>query len=399
MMRAADTAAHEADTGAAHSPGSNERDAILGPFLAEFWRLPIPAQGATPAGWSEAEAALDPMVCGACHPVQHAEWSSSFHAGAYSPGFSGQLFEGSLSRPGKLRFCQTCHAPLAEQQPVLASGEPEPDFDPKLRAQGIVCASCHVRAHQHIGPTRRPELPAKAKALPHGGFVESTAFEEARFCATCHQFFDEVGPSGKPVQNTFVEWRESPQASQGRTCQSCHMPDRAHSWRGIHDPEMVRSGVDVELVSADLSGDRLEAVLVLTNRDVGHAFPTYVTPRVFLAVWQSDASDAELAGTRVELTIGREIDYSTRPPGDRFDTRVMPGASVELDYSNPRHPEAVLLHSEVRVDPGHHYRRVYQRLLRSLEDPRAREQISLALQREDDTPYVLAQDRRALPAR
>src|SRR5439155_14402052 len=27
---------------------------------------------------------------------------------------------------------------------------------------------------------------------------------------------------------------------------SCHMPDRRHLWRGVHHPEMVRSGVTID---------------------------------------------------------------------------------------------------------------------------------------------------------
>ena len=40
--------------------GDSERAEILGPFLADFWRLPVPAQGDPPEGFSAAEAALDP---------------------------------------------------------------------------------------------------------------------------------------------------------------------------------------------------------------------------------------------------------------------------------------------------------------------------------------------------
>ncbi|MES9944225.1 MAG: hypothetical protein ABW080_04625 [Candidatus Thiodiazotropha sp.] len=32
---------------------------------------------------------------------------------------------------------------------------------------------------------------------------------------------------------------------RGQTCQSCHMPDRAHLFHGIHDPDMVRLGLAI----------------------------------------------------------------------------------------------------------------------------------------------------------
>ncbi|MDX1649962.1 MAG: multiheme c-type cytochrome, partial [Myxococcota bacterium] len=127
--------------------GGLDREAVLGPFLAAHWRLPVAAQGPPPEGFSALEADLAPEACGSCHPQQLDPWRTSLHAAAYSPGFSGQLLEGPLSAPAALRSCQTCHAPLEEQQPVTAAGEPAPAdrYDPELREAGIVCASCHVR--------------------------------------------------------------------------------------------------------------------------------------------------------------------------------------------------------------------------------------------------------------
>ncbi len=118
------------------------------------------------------------------------------------------------------------------------------------------------------------------------------------------------------------------------------MPDRAHLWRGIHDREMVRRAVGIALAPLEDPDRGLPLSLVLANVDVGHAFPTYVTPRVFLSVWQVDAQGAELEGTRIEAVIGREVDFSTSPWREVFDTRVMPGESVRLDYREPRHEEA-----------------------------------------------------------
>jgi hypothetical protein len=385
--------------GMAAEPGGSARAAVLGPFLAGFWQLPVPPQGPAPAGFAEAEASLDPAVCGACHAVQHREWGTSLHAGAWSPGFAGQLLEGALSAPAALRECQTCHAPLAEQQPVLASGEPQPGFDAALRRQGIVCAACHVRAHRRFGPPRRPELPPMAEVLPHAGFEARAEFTEARFCATCHQFFETAGPAGKPVQNTFAEWQASSHAAQGRTCQSCHMPDRAHTWRGIHDAPTVRAAIAVELTEVGEEDGFLRAVLSVANHGVGHAFPTYVTPRVFAAVWQVDAAGAELAGTRSEGVIGRDIDFAASPPRERFDTRVMPGRSFALDYRHARDPRAAAVRARVTVDPGHHYRSVYRGLHGNLAHPEARALVREALRRTEAVAYVLAEAERAVPPR
>ncbi|MEN8162036.1 MAG: multiheme c-type cytochrome, partial [Myxococcota bacterium] len=225
----------------------NGREALLGPFLAAHWRLPIAPQGEAPPDWPALERSLASADCGSCHPKQLAEWRGTLHAKAYSPGFAGQLLEGALAAPASLRGCQTCHAPLAEQQPVTASGAPNPSHAPALRDEGIVCAACHVREQRRFGPPRRAELPPLVGPLPHGGFEARSEYQESRFCAECHQFFDDEGVAGKPIQNTYVEWQQSPAAAEGKSCQGCHMPDRAHLWRGIHDPEMVRSGTETTL--------------------------------------------------------------------------------------------------------------------------------------------------------
>lgn len=379
--------------------GAIDRRAILGEFLADHWTLPIPAQGPAPSEWSALESSLSARDCGACHPEQHARWSTSLHARAYSPGFSGQLIEGALADPEQIRHCQTCHAPLSEQQPFDAAGAPNPQHRPELRHQGIVCASCHVRAHRRYGPPRRADAILPEGPAPHGGFEARIEFTESRFCAECHQFFDDPGIEGKPIQNTYTEWLHSPAATEGRPCQSCHMPDRAHEWRGIHDREMVRSGVDVALQVHGVDASSLRARLVVRNRDVGHAFPTYVTPRVFVELWQEDAKGRAIEGTSEEGVIGREIDFASTPWAERFDTRVLPGQSFVLEYEQPRRSAAVAIAGRVRVDPSFHYRGVFQDLLRSLSDPTARTQIERARQLTRDTIYVLTHVRHDLDPR
>jgi hypothetical protein len=159
---------------------------------------------------------------------------------------------------------------------------------------------------------------------------------------------------------------------------------------------MVRSAVAVDLVTIALDGDEVTAALVLANRDVGHAFPTYVTPRVFLAVWQIDRDGHELAGTRIEVAIGREVDFGASPWREVFDTRVAPGESVKLDYTADRSRGATAIVGRVTVDPDYHYRDVFESLLTTLEDPTARAQIDDALRRSTESTYTLTELRRPL---
>jgi nitrate/TMAO reductase-like tetraheme cytochrome c subunit len=372
------------------------RDAVLPDFLGEHWPpLPLPPQGPPPPEFTPAEASLDPQTCGACHPQQFADWKTSLHSAAYSPGLSGQLIEGALAHPAEVRNCLSCHAPLGEQQPYDAESKPESAFDPALQKQGIVCASCHVRAHQRYGPPRRGAPLPEAAVLPHGGFEARTEFQQSSFCAPCHQFFDDAGVAGKPLENTWAEWANSRYAREDRSCQSCHMPDRRHLWRGIHDPETVRAAVDVTLAGVVATGRAGWAELSITNREVGHRFPTYTTPRVFAELWQADAAGREIEGTRVGAVIAREIDFSTSPWSERFDTRVAPDETLVVPYELAPKPSAVTLIGRVTVDPDHHYRGVFASLLGELESEEARARMREAARAVADSAYVLAE--RTLP--
>ena len=217
---------------------------------------PSRRRATAPARFSPLERSLAPVSCGTCHPDQFRDWQSSVHAKSMGPGIAGQLAEMIKSEPATARSCFTCHAPLAEQAPLIRGGEglvPNPDLDTHLQSQGVVCASCHVRGHQRFGPPRRDGTVASRaprESLPHNGLTRTTAFLRSEFCASCHQFAPNgLALNGKLLENTFEEWRASPAARRGQQCQDCHMPDRRHLWRGIHDPEMVKSGVQIKLVT------------------------------------------------------------------------------------------------------------------------------------------------------
>ena len=141
------------------------------------------------------------------------------------------------------------------------------------------------------------------------------------------------------------------------------MPDRRHLWRGIHDPEMVKSGVTVELDLPTRSpGADLVATLVITSVRVGHLFPTYVTPRVVARLALVDDGDRVVPGSVEERFIGREVTLDlTR---ELSDTRLPPGGRLEIAYRRPVDDTARLrLRATVTVYPDHFYTGFFEALL------------------------------------
>lgn len=309
-------------------------------FLRSHWRSPLAPQGPPPARYSPAEASLNPEACGTCHPAQYADWRESTHAAATGPGIEGQLVEMVQSDPSSARGCLVCHGPLAEQAPLIVkdgAARANPDYDAALRAKGVPCAACHVRGHQRFGPPRRDGSlgsTAPRETLPHNGVTRTPAFLKAEFCAGCHQFPpDGFALNGKLLENTYDEWKASRFGREGVQCQDCHMPERRHRWRGIHDPDMVRAGLTITAQAGApryRPGDVAVVTLRVISTRVGHAFPTYVTPRVVLRGELLDETGLAIAGSGQEKVVGREVTLDLSR--EVFDTRLKPGESAVLEF-------------------------------------------------------------------
>jgi hypothetical protein len=343
----------------------------VGDFVKRHWTTPLAPQGPAPKGWNPLESSLAPADCGTCHPVQYADWRTSVHAAAMGPGVAGQLEEMAVTEPAAARECYVCHAPLAEQSPVTrtrAGVVPNPAFDVRLRPHGVVCAACHVRGHQRFGPPRRDGSLVSAtprQRLPHRGVTRTPAFLTSEFCRDCHQFKpDGFAVNGKLLQDTYAEWQASPFARQGVQCQDCHMPDRRHLWRGIHDPDMVRAGLEIALapdVQHVPPGGEFALTLDVRSARVGHAFPTYVTPRVILRGEILDGAGEPVPGTRREMVIAREVEVDLSR--EFSDTRLAPGQSARLRYAGRAEGPDRRLRLSVIVEPDAFYTRFFETLL------------------------------------
>lgn len=354
-------------------------------FLDRHWPDAIPPQGSAPAqpddpaqptGHSKLELSLAPTDCGVCHRRQFEDWRTSLHSHSMGPGVLGQMAQLVKNDPDTAQLCWRCHTPLVEQQELLRSTSSSgittwgqnPAFERTLFTQGLICAACHVRQQQRFGPPRKgtPRATGKfANGLPHNGFTATTAFTKSAFCSVCHQFkSDGYALNGKLLENTYQEWLASDYAARGVQCQDCHMPERRHLWRGIHDPDMVKKGLTFSIhvpPKTYRKGDTIEALITVANTGVGHYFPTYMVPKVYIRGRLTDRNGTVLANTALEAVIGREttLDLSA----ELYDTRIPPGESLSVTYVQQLPQDHLQLQVEISVEPDHFYARFFEAML------------------------------------
>lgn len=379
----------------------------LDDFFKAYWQRPIPLQGPAPSSFSDKEASLTPEACGSCHTRQYADWKESLHSKAMGPGPWGQIIDLTRNSPEEAIQCMTCHAPLSEQSPRVATAsngekgpyEKNPYFDSQLQLKGIACAACHVRQHQRFGPPKDEE--AIATKYPtnmpnHGGVQRTLYFEKAEFCRDCHQFDPENSAlvNGKPLQDTYREWQNSIWGRDGAACQDCHMPGRRHLWKGIHDKEWVKEGVriDAELKTAgSVPGNPVALSVGITNAAVGHKFPTYITPKIFIRTALLSNRGKVVPGTMQEKIIGWDVRFEGGEWKERFDTRIPPGEKVESIFRWAAPIEAKKIRAWVEVHPDHFYHNhFYPAYLQDNSiSAEGRRLIQKALEESGRTSYVL----------
>ena len=333
-----------------------------------FWHLPIAPQGVDP-DWASAEIfQLSPDRCGLCHPKQYAQWKTSLHAQAFGPGLAGQL---SAFDDETVDDCLDCHSPRSEQQARWR----EQGLQSLPTQHGVDCIACHMREQQRFGAR-------DISLTPHGAVKKNPLFGQSAFCSVCHQF-DETGLSvnGKPLENTWREWKQSRYAGQGVECQNCHMAEKNHRFKGIHDPQMTRQGLSIR---ATRSAEGV--VLTATNTGAGHALPTYVTPEIHLTLNSSSSR-------RAQHVIRRHMSWDEEQGWREIsDTRLLPDESVTLTLKMSQSETAEAM---VKVFPDADYHdRAYPLLLKLLDEdltPTEKQLLKKAQDSSGRSGYILYQ--------
>jgi nitrate/TMAO reductase-like tetraheme cytochrome c subunit len=213
-------------------------------------------------------------TCGTCHPRHFEEWSVSQHSYAQlSPVYMAfQNFVNAQVNGTNGDFCIRCHNQVGMnlgESPQISNLERHP-----TSREGITCVVCHRvdkaynKASGRIalvegdllqpvyGPSGNAELkrvlensgeyrvvtePDKPGRKIHAEVVKFTPISSSTFCGTCH---DVTLLNGFRLEEAFSEYRASPAAAKGITCQDCHMGKVQGIVSGYHEgPAAVIGGV------------------------------------------------------------------------------------------------------------------------------------------------------------
>ncbi|NQV46923.1 MAG: hypothetical protein HQ504_03995 [Rhodospirillaceae bacterium] len=313
---------------------------------------------------------LSAQECATCHQEIFDEWSTTIHSQAWTDPY----YQVDLAFDGSQQICLNCHIPLDRQQENLVLGfrdqdrsdpilKPNPDFDSDLQKEGVTCTACHLREGKILGTYGGDDSLHPIRKLNSGNEI----------CVGCHvvsgdqwDTFFRFPPCGTVAEITkgkgqSGEMTRAEVAQLG--CVECHMPvvtrpiadggqvraTRRHLWRGGHDPEMVKNGleIDVKETAPPASGKR-KFTLNITNTGAAHYLPTG-TPDRHLVVSMRVLDGAGNVLEEETNTLKRTIMW--RPfIIDLWDTRLPRGErrTYDIEFStNGNHPPAIL-EAEVR---------------------------------------------------
>jgi len=133
------------------------------------------------------------------------------------------------------------------------------------------------------------------------------------------------------------------------------MPLRSHTWKGVHDVEMVRSAMAFDITTAGVTADTVSVRVAIRNVGAGHHLPTYVTPKIIVSLALVTASGETIKGTTSRRAIGREIDLQSEVGREVYDTRIPAGGQWVWTYESARSTLAIGATIRVDVFPDYFY--------------------------------------------
>ena len=170
--------------------------------------------------------------CKKCHIRAHEEYEESTIARAIvTPTFRAML-EDAVGKGKDKRYCLNCHAPQVTVFPDLADSMVKQILSGDPTFEGVGCIQCHlIKAVSPTPKLGQPPIKLEPGRTVFGGykdFIESKAhdsqyldiFKRSDLCMSCHT----IAPPGVPEAEAIGNWKGSKAAKEGKSCQTCHMP-------------------------------------------------------------------------------------------------------------------------------------------------------------------------------
>ena len=328
---------------------------------------PRPGRGAAalfaPGGLAE------PAACGTCHPVQYGDWRRASTRRPSDPAWPASSSRcGAANPPPRSGVTRVMpRSPSSARSCARRTGfEPNPAFDRRARRPG--------GAVRRLPRARPPALraaaarrvagePAPRASLPHDGVTRTPAFLSSRVLpglppVRAQRARPERQAAAGHLQRVEGEPLRAARACSARTA-TC--PTAATSGAASTTPTWCARGSPSRrgpTPGATGPADWATLTLTVTSTRVGHAFPTYVTPRVVLRGELIDAEGRSVAGHPRERVIAREVALDLSR--EFRDTRLRPGRARRARVS----PRARRGRSPRAPQRGRRARRLLHPLLR-----------------------------------
>ncbi len=169
--------------------------------------------------------------CKKCHIRAFEEYEESTIARAIvSPTFRAMLEDYSGKGKDK-RYCLNCHAPQSLIFPDMVDPMAKQIISGDPTFEGVGCIQCHLVKSVDPNVKGHPPIKLEPGRTVFGGykdFLESKAhdsqfldlFKKSDLCLACHT----IAPQNVPAAEAVGNWKDSKAAKEGKTCQTCHMP-------------------------------------------------------------------------------------------------------------------------------------------------------------------------------
>lgn len=175
--------------------------------------------------------------CKRCHLRAFEEWEASAQSRSIVTAPFRVTLDQFLASTDKKdhAMCFRCHAPH-----ILEYADHLPRFIKEVQSKdpqmdGVGCPQCHLI--QDVDMSSHPPTPTfQLGTTIFGGYdkaAENLAhqsqkldlYRESKFCVTCHDSLPKITDSAKDLPGWLGPWEKTKAETNGKPCQSCHMPE------------------------------------------------------------------------------------------------------------------------------------------------------------------------------